>query len=195
MKILVDNGHGAETRGKRSPDGRLREAEWTRSLAARVVAALRARGVAAELLTPERADVPIAERVRRANALHAAEQGGVAVVSLHCDAAGDGGAWHSARGWSVFVARGASVRSRALASALAAEAEARGLKVRRQIAGRPYWEAGFSICRHTRCPAVLVENLFQDNRHDVEFMLSDVGCRTLAEVVVEGVCRWHIKMS
>ena len=22
MKILIDNGHGAETRGKRSPDGR-----------------------------------------------------------------------------------------------------------------------------------------------------------------------------
>ena len=25
MKVLIDNGHGIETLGKRSPDGRLRE--------------------------------------------------------------------------------------------------------------------------------------------------------------------------
>ena len=30
MKILIDNGHGRETLGKRSPDGSLREHKWAR---------------------------------------------------------------------------------------------------------------------------------------------------------------------
>lgn len=33
MKVLLDNGHGAETPGKRSPDGRLREYAYTREIA------------------------------------------------------------------------------------------------------------------------------------------------------------------
>ena len=31
MKILIDNGHGRETAGKRSPDGRLLEWAYTRN--------------------------------------------------------------------------------------------------------------------------------------------------------------------
>ncbi|MCQ2117987.1 MAG: N-acetylmuramoyl-L-alanine amidase, partial [Bacteroidales bacterium] len=40
MKILIDNGHGLETPGKRSPDGSFREFAYTREIAARIVARL-----------------------------------------------------------------------------------------------------------------------------------------------------------
>ncbi len=40
MKILIDNGHGIFTPGKRSPDGRFREGIFTREIARRIVAAL-----------------------------------------------------------------------------------------------------------------------------------------------------------
>ena len=33
MKILIDNGHGIQTKGKRSPDGTLLEYAYTRDLA------------------------------------------------------------------------------------------------------------------------------------------------------------------
>ena len=33
MKILIDNGHGENTPGKRSPDGSLREYAYTREIA------------------------------------------------------------------------------------------------------------------------------------------------------------------
>ncbi len=187
MKILVDNGHGIETRGKRSPDGRLREYAYTRLLAADVVASLTAAGIAAELLTPEISDIPLSERVARADRAHRATEGGVVLLSLHCDAAGDGTSWRAARGWSVFVSRGASDMSRRLAAALAAEAEKQGLRVRRPMPAQSYWERNLYLCRRTACPAVLVENLFQDNREDVAFMLSERGRRTLAAVVVEGI--------
>ena len=37
MKILIDNGHGCNTPGKRSPDGRFREYAYTRYIAKAVV--------------------------------------------------------------------------------------------------------------------------------------------------------------
>ena len=41
MKILIDNGHGEDTKGKCSPDGRLKEYAYTREIASRIVAALK----------------------------------------------------------------------------------------------------------------------------------------------------------
>ena len=37
MKILIDNGHGENTPGKCSPDGRLKEWAYTREIADRVM--------------------------------------------------------------------------------------------------------------------------------------------------------------
>ena len=70
MKVLIDNGHGIETLGKRSPDGRLREYAYTREVADRVVKALTAAGIDAVRIVPEDADVPLSERCTRANTLY-----------------------------------------------------------------------------------------------------------------------------
>jgi|GEM_PF-5391299 len=61
MKILIDNGHGAETRGKRSPDGRLLEYRENRIIARGIVAALTARGLDVSLLVPEGTDISLPE--------------------------------------------------------------------------------------------------------------------------------------
>ena len=42
MKILIDNGHGENTPGKRSPDGKFREYLYVREIADEVVARLTA---------------------------------------------------------------------------------------------------------------------------------------------------------
>ena len=68
MKIFIDNGHGIETHGKRSPDGKFREHLYNRIVARRVTAKLQALGLDAELLVPEVEDVSLAERCRRVNA-------------------------------------------------------------------------------------------------------------------------------
>ena len=67
MKILIDNGHGLMTPGKRSPDGQFREAIYAREIAKKLQADLIDRGYDAELLTPEEDDIPLSERVRRVN--------------------------------------------------------------------------------------------------------------------------------
>lgn len=89
MKILIDNGHGENTPGKRSPDGRLREYLYTREIAEEVVAELRRRGYDAERIVRENIDVSLSTRVRRINDV-CKELGSanVLLVSIHNDAAG-----------------------------------------------------------------------------------------------------------
>lgn len=44
-----------------------------------------------------------------------------------------------------------------------------------------------AMCRDTKCPAVLTENLFQDNRADVDYLLSAEGKQALADLHVKGI--------
>ena len=62
MKILIDNGHGLNTPGKRSPDGQFLEAIYNREIAKRIVAELQNKGYDAELLVHEEEDISLNER-------------------------------------------------------------------------------------------------------------------------------------
>lgn len=187
MKILIDNGHGAETQGKCSPDGRLREWEFNRRLAYAVHSAMSDAGIDAAILVPESTDVALSERCGRANAAAAKEE--CLLLSLHVNAAGSGG-WHNAHGWSAFVAPQACAASRRLAAMLTAEAAKRGLSGNRATPPQGYWTASLAIVRDVRCPAVLTENMFMDNRADLKFLLSRHGLQTLAELHTAAVLHY-----
>jgi N-acetylmuramoyl-L-alanine amidase len=112
MKILIDNGHGLNILGKRSPDGTLIEAAYTREIG-RIVSYLTDRGYDAELLVPEDEDISLSERVKRVNAIssscpapteHLAPN--VILISIHINAAGNGSKWTNATGWSVYTCKG-----------------------------------------------------------------------------------------
>lgn len=183
MKILIDNGHGKETPGKCSPDGRLKEYAYTREIADRVVVGLQNEGIDAVRIVSEESDVALSERVKRVNAF-----GKEAIlISIHCNAMGNGFGWMSASGWSVFVGGNASMNSKQLARQLAQAALNRKVKVRCPSPQDLYWTANLYICRRTNCPAVLVENFFQDNKEDVEFLLSEEGKQCVTNIMVEGI--------
>ena len=114
MKVILDNGHGRDTAGKRSPDGRLREYAYTREMARRIAQDLKRQGIDVSLLVPEDTDVPLKERVERANRIYAETGKQAILVSIHVNAAGNGSTWFSARGWSVFVDPAASQDSERL---------------------------------------------------------------------------------
>ena len=177
MKILIDNGHGSNTAGKHSPDKRLMEWKYTREIATALLARLKDASIDAERIVTEDTDISLQERVRRVNVVcKKYGAGNVVLVSIHNNAAGGGGGkWKTATGWSGWVYTKASTRSRMLAQLLYAEAEKRGLKGNRSVPKEKYWTANFYILKHTACPAVLTENLFQDNRQEVDFLLSPEG--------------------
>lgn len=192
--ILLDNGHGEETAGKRSPDGRLMEWSWTRDLAARLMEMLMSRGHEVVLLVPENDDVPLCSgkdnRCKRANKLYAEAQkaGKTAVlVSLHINAKGSDGKWHDARGFNVKVQPGCSEQSKVLARSIYECAENAGLKGNRYVPKEKYWEQNLGILRETAMPAVLGESLFMDNKEDCAYLLSEEGRQTIAEVYFNGI--------
>lgn len=188
MKVLIDNGHGSNTKGKRSPDGRLLEYAYTREIADIVVSELRKRGVDAERIVHEETDIPLAERCRRVNQYKASE---TILVSIHCNASGIGG-WMTARGWEAWTSVG-QTKADKLATCLyeAAEEVLSGMKIRKDMSdGDPDKEERFYILKHTVCPAVLTENLFQDNEEDVDFLLSYEGKKAIADIHIKGVCKY-----
>ena len=196
MIILTDNGHGIDTAGKRSPDGRLREYKYAREIAAEVVNRLKAQGYNAQQLVTEDTDIPLGTRCKRVNDIckHFGASN-VLVVSIHCNAAGADGKWHDARGWQACVSLNASTKSKQLACYLYDMAQVQGLKMRSPKPGQKWWAQNLAICRDTLCPAVLTENLFQDNLADVEYLLSDEGRETIVNLHVNGIINYIKSVS
>lgn len=188
MKVLIDNGHGINTKGKRSPDGRLMEYAYTREIADMLVNELKKHGIDAERIVREELDVPLSERCRRVNEYKASE---AILVSIHCNAAGSGD-WMSARGWEAWTSRG-KTKADKLATCLyeAAEEVLKGMKIRKDISdGDEDKESDFYILKNTKCPAVLTENLFQDNKEDVDFMLSSEEKKAIVQLHVKGIRKY-----
>lgn len=190
MKVLIDNGHGENTQGKRSPDGRLREWAYSREIADMVVLGLRKKGIDAERIVKEDSDVPLSERCRRANAIYKDTGKKAILVSIYCNAAGNGTNWMNAKGWSVYVSNNASASSKKLAECLSETVLGIGIPVRKPSPDKLYWQQNLAMCRDTNCPAVLTENFFQDNKEDVEFLLSARGKDAVAKIHIEGIAKY-----
>lgn len=191
--ILIDNGHGIDTLGKCSPDKRVMEYLINRIVAQGAVSSLKSLGYDARLLVPEINDISLGERVRRTNKIcDEVGAGNAVLISTHCNAAGGAGQWLNAQGWSAYTTKGKTM-SDLLANSLyeVAERVFADRKIRRDMSdGDPDWEADFYIIKKTKCPAVLIENFFMDNREDAEFLLSEDGQKRMIEVIVEGVSNY-----
>ena len=212
MLILIDNGHGHNTPGKRSPDGKFLEYAYNREIATRIVADLTDRGYNAQLLVPEPEDIPLSERARRVNAHCLSHQSSpaphqssparpgisptghpnVILISIHVNAAGNGTKWLNATGWSCYTSKG-QTQSDKLAEYLyeAATKNFPGKRIRTDKSdGDPDWEENFYILRHSLCPAVLTENFFMDNHSDLEYLQSRTGKQAIVDTHVEGITEY-----
>ena len=216
MKILIDNGHGYDTAGKCSPDNSLQEYRWAREIASMIEAALKSKGYDAERIVPEEKDISLGERCRRVNAIcNMLGKQNVILVSIHCNAAGADGKWKTAGGWCAYTSPG-QTKADELATCLfeAAKTDLAGyisqFPVNKSLGkydsrqtplradysdGDPDYEARFYILLHTKCPAVLTESLFQDNKADVEFLLSEDGKKRITDIHVHGIINYLNKQA
>lgn len=187
LTVILDNGHGVNTPGKCSPDKSLLEYKWAREMVDLIIKELSKLGIKAVKLVPEDTDVSLKERVRRANQIYKDTSKQAILISVHCNAAGADGKWHNASGWSVFVSKNASSNSKRLAQSLYKEAKKNKLQGNRSVPKEEYWVQSLAMCRDTNCPAVLTENMFQDNKEDVTLLLSDEGKKKIVSVHVQGI--------
>lgn len=190
IKILIDNGHGVNTPGKRSPDGRFREYAWAREIARAIVADCKDLGNDAELLVPEEYDVCLSARCYRANCwCERLGKSNVLLVSIHVNAAGKGDRWYNATGWSAYTCKG-QTRSDKLADCLYKQAGLwlPGHRLRMEYSdGDPDIESDFAILKKTACPAVLTENGFQDCEESLLFLESNEGKEAIIGLHVDGI--------
>lgn len=194
--IILGTAHGSNLSGKCSPDGKFREFRFSREVIAALKPKLEARGYtvfvdmpADEVPSPQGTELSlrcmyvngICSRFGKANCIY---------VSIHVNAAGSDGQWHNARGFSVFVSNNCSAASKRLAQSLYTEAAARGLQGNRAVPPCHYWTADFYVLRKTACPAVLTENLFQDNHADVELLSSAAGKAKIVDLHLQGIVKF-----
>ena len=66
--VILDNGHGEDTPGKRSPDGRLKEYQYCREIVDRIYEQLKTTYEVYKLV-PEIKDISLNERVKRVNTI------------------------------------------------------------------------------------------------------------------------------
>ena len=193
MKILIDPGHGIDTPGKRSPDGLFREYLWNRQVADLILEGLVSAGVDASLVVTETNDVTLRNRVDRVNTIcNRIGASNVLLVSIHANAAGNGSAWMNAKGWSCYTSRG-KTKSDQVAECLydAFEEEFQDRKIRKDMSdGDRDWEENFYVLQKSKCPAVLLENFFYDNREECAWMLQEETKRRIASAAVKGIIKY-----
>ena len=153
----------------------------------------------------------LSSRVERVNSICDKYGAGNCIyISLHNDGFGADSKWHEAGGFSVWTTKGVT-KSDKLAECIydAAEANLKYYKtqfyegktrgaygakqrpIRTDLSdGDRDFESGLYVLRKSKCPAVLVEQMFQDNKADVEYLLSDIGKHELQRTIIEGILKY-----
>ena len=210
VMVCLDNGHGDETPGKRSPwsackvppELPFREYAYCREIISRLAPKLNALGIATYIVVPEEWDVTLAERGRRINKIVKdmnAEGAHTISLSIHNNAAGNGKEWKKAYGWSVWTTPGqnnSDVLAQCLFDAAVETLTPLGQKTRKDRTDNDDdYEANFAMCRMPNCPAVLTENMFQDCIDEVKFLLSEEGKEAIVDLHVKGILKFIEKMD
>ena len=181
MKIAIDDGHGMETAGKRTPafsDGSvMRENEFNRAVVAYLHDELIRNGFSVVLTSPEDTDTAYATRVQRANEAHADY-----FVSVHANAFGSG--WNDANGVESFVYALNDAKTTSLARCIQHELiQATGLRDR-GVKENPT----LYVLRKTTMPAVLCECGFMTNKREAKLLKSDAYRKKCAASICKGIC-------
>ena len=194
--IILGTAHLKSTPGKCSPDKKFYEYQYSRELCKAIKKALEdlKYKVFIDIEDPDlklTQNQELTKRVNIVNELHKKYKNCI-YVSIHVNAASSDGKWHNGTGWEAYTTKG-KTNSDKLAEELykAAQINLKGKKIRKDTTdGDSDKESDFYVLRKTNCPAVLTENFFQDNKEDVEYLLSNQGFHELIRLHVEGIINY-----
>lgn len=184
--IALDDGHGMETPGKRTPVvpgiGRvIKENEFNRAVVNFLDQELRRCGFRTLLVAPGDNDVPLKARTDLANA-----KGADAYISVHYNAL-SGTFEKGGKGIETFIYT--SVKDGSPTHKL-------GTLIHRNLMkGTPFVDRGlkradFHVLRETKMPAVLVECGFMDNVREAQLMLDVNYQKECAREIAQAICEF-----
>lgn len=180
--IALDDGHGMQTAGKRTPIipelGRyIPENEFNRAVVKYMDNMLRDIGFRTLLVAPTDADTSLKARTDLANS-----QKADIYISVHFDALGN--TWGTAEGHSIFIYPG-SAPSKKLAECIA-----EFLKLGTTQKWRGIKEQNFHVLREANMPSILSENGFMDNKREALLMIDSNFQKEVAREHVQGICKF-----
>jgi N-acetylmuramoyl-L-alanine amidase len=195
--VVIDDGHGWLTSGKRSTDGSLRENEFNSSVEDKLTLMLEQCGVEYYSLASGWADEDLPKRSKMENDLYAdAKSRGREVlgVSIHADAFTDA----AAHGFCVYYFKKGTKNSRKgkkLAKYVADCIIDSDVKNNHVIAPRHNMGitgANFHMLRETAGTWCLVENAFMTNDRDLMYLKDDAFRNHRALAILEGLYKYAI---
>jgi N-acetylmuramoyl-L-alanine amidase/flagellum-specific peptidoglycan hydrolase FlgJ len=183
--IAIDDGHGMETSGKRTPTGItsidtgknfMHENEFNRAVAKYLKAHLEKSGFRTLMVAPTDADTPLATRVSTSNNAKADFY-----ISIHANAnTGKWGTWGGAETYT-YKLSGESYRI--------------GKIIHKHLMkGTPLRDRGVKdgshlyVVKNTNAPAVLIEAGFMDNLQEAKLLNSDAFRKECAREIAMGIC-------
>lgn len=201
--IALDDGHGMETPGKRTPkllkdlyiDGKLvrkkgqviKENEFNRAVVKYLEKALKRCGFEVLLVAPTDSDTSLQSRVSKANIAKAD-----AYVSKHYNAIGE--TWQTkAKGLVTIIHYNSQAKTKVLAKNVHEElwklhenhnCTNYGVRKDTDISGYSLY-----VLRNTRMPAILTESGFMDNMVEAKYMLDTEFQKADAEATCRGICK------
>lgn len=196
ITIILGTAHQKSILGKGSPDGKFKEYKYSREICKAVSEILKDMGYKV-FIDIEDDDLGLSQsrelslRCRIVNEL-VKQYKNCIYVSIHVNAAASDGKWHTGTGWEIYTSPGRT-KSDNLAKCIyeSAKNNFTNVKLRTDFSdGDPDKEANLYVLNHTNCPAVLTENLFQDNKTDVDYLLSDEGIHSIIRLHVEGILKY-----
>lgn len=184
--IGLDDGHGLETAGKRSPQGD-KENEFNHYTKIYLKKELERCGFKIVDCSPSRNDNSLLDRVKRAN------NGKCDIfISIHFNAMGTKFQIY-AEGIETYY-HGSSIVGEKLAKIIhnslmqGSKMNNRGVK-----SDKVLYANGLYVLRHTIMPAILVECGFMDNKEDLALMKSTAYRKECAREICQGVCKFFDK--
>lgn len=181
FKIALDDGHGMQTPGKRTPKFEngdfMHENEFNRDVVAKLDMILKRCGFETILTAPTDKDHTLSERVKTANNNKAN-----IFISVHANAAT--GKWQNGKGIETYYFTRSS-KSQNLAEIVHSNL----IKGTKQV-NRGVKTANFYVLRNTNMPAILIEAGFMDNREEAKLLLSDSFRQECAEEIAKGTCEY-----
>lgn len=170
LTIILDPAHGANVKGKCSPDGTHREYLWSRERVHKLETLLISAGYRVFLTTDSNDEPGLSKRKEVANKTEGSKK---LLISLHNNAAGDASKWMQARGVAVYTTKG-ETKSDKCAEVIIRhfEKDFPELKMRKYSPKKMEedFEENFTVLMGSNYMAVLIEWLFQDNKEDVELL-------------------------
>lgn len=196
ITIILGTAHQKSIIGRGSPDGKFKEYKYSREVVQAVRDILKNLGYQV-FVDVEEDDLKLSqskELIHRCKIVNdlVKQYKNCIYVSIHVNAAASDSKWHDATGWEVYTSVG-KTKADELATCLynAAKFNIKDKKMRTDFSdGDADKEAHLYVLKNTNCPAVLTENFFQDNKKDVDYLLSDEGFHEIVRLHVEGILNY-----